>query len=111
MTGGTVVFLKSKGVGMRRYVSLLCLVGALAGAGCFTRVRIYDEPRRDYHRWNAGEDRAYREYLREQRREYRLFTALDRREQEEYWNWRHQHSDRDLDRARAQERGRDRDRR
>src|SRR3981081_3214659 len=41
------------------------------------------------------EDRAYREYLREQRLQYREFRALDRRDQEEYWRWRHAHPDRE----------------
>jgi hypothetical protein len=85
---------------MRRLMSSVLLIGALAGVpagatGCVVRARIYDEPHRDYHRWDSREDRAYREYLRERRREYREFRTLDRREQEEYWQWRHDHPDRD----------------
>ena len=80
---------------MRRYISSLLLIGSLMGlTGCMGRARVYDEPRRDYHRWNSREDRAYREYLREQRRQYRVFATLDRREQEAYWEWRHNHPDR-----------------
>jgi hypothetical protein len=88
---------------MRRCISSMLVIGALMGSvGCGVtgRVRIYDEPNRDYHRWDAREDRAYREYLREQRREYREFRVLDRRDQEGYWRWRHAHPDRDRDRER-----------
>ena len=77
---------------MRRYISSALLIGSLLGmTGCVGRVRVYDEPRRDYHRWNANEDRAYRDYLREQRREYRAFGTLERRDQDAYWEWRHNH--------------------
>jgi hypothetical protein len=82
---------------MQRTIGSLLLIASLAGpaAGCAARVRIYDEPRRDYHRWDDREDRAYRRYLAEVRREYREFRSLDRHEQEEYWEWRHAHPDRD----------------
>jgi hypothetical protein len=94
---------------MPRWINSLLVVGALMGTvggavGCTGRVRIYDEPYRDYHRWDGREDRAYRVYLGEQRRGYREFRTLDRRDQEEYWRWRHAHPDRDRD-------DRDRDRR
>jgi hypothetical protein len=57
--------------------------------------RIYDQKNRDWHDWNDNEERAYRQFLTENRREYREFTRLDAREQSEYWNWRHAHPDRD----------------
>ena len=82
---------------MRRIFGSLLLIGSLVGAtGCIvsTRARIYDEPNRDYHRWDSREDRAYRQYLSEQRREYRDFKTLNSREQGEYWVWRHGHPDR-----------------
>jgi hypothetical protein len=81
---------------MRQVVGTLVLAAALAGsAGCFTAVRIYDEPRHDYHRWDSGEERAYRAYLAEQHLEYREFKRLERGDQERYWAWRHDHPDRD----------------
>lgn len=81
---------------MQKLAGVLLLTATLAGAGaCSGFVRIYDEPARDYHRWNAREERAYRAYLAERRREYREFRRLERREQEEYWRWRHDHQDRD----------------
>jgi hypothetical protein len=84
---------------MRASIAALMLTGTLLGsAGCGATVRVYDEPRRDYHRWDEREERAYRAYLAERRREYREFKALDRREQEEYWAWRHNHPDAGRDR-------------
>jgi hypothetical protein len=75
----------------RTHVALL-LTAVLAGsAGCAARVRVYDAPHRDYHRWNDGEERAYRAYLAERHREYRAYRDLNRAEQDEYWQWRHDH--------------------
>ena len=86
---------------MHRYIWSVLLVVALAGStGCLARVRVYDEPRRDYHRWNDGEERAYRVYLGERHREYREFARLERREQEEYWAGRHDHPHADRGRDR-----------
>jgi hypothetical protein len=80
---------------MRKYLSSWLLLAALVAPLGACAARVYDQPRRDYHRWNSREDRAYREYLAERHREYREFSRLDRREQEEYWEWRHSHLDRD----------------
>ena len=86
---------------MRRWIGSLLLIGSIVGTtACFARVRIYDEPRQDYHRWDSREDRAYREFLRDVRREYREFRRLSRSEQDEYWRWRHDHPDRDRGRDR-----------
>jgi hypothetical protein len=82
---------------MRRSIGSLLLIGALVGSvGCVAsgRVRVYDEPYHDYHRWDSREDRVYRDYLREQHRDYRDFRSLNKNEQGEYWTWRHAHPDR-----------------
>jgi hypothetical protein len=55
--------------------------------------RYYDRDGRDYHVWNAQEDRAYRFYLQDQRREYREWRSVRRPEQREYFRWRHNHPD------------------
>jgi hypothetical protein len=86
----------SGGIMMRQYIGSLLIGLTLVGSAsaCVARVRVYDEPRRDYHRWDGGEERAYRAYLAERRREYVEFRRLNKREQEEYWEWRHGHPDR-----------------
>ena len=86
---------------MRQYIGTLLIGLTLAGSAsaCVGRVRVYDEPRRDYHRWDGGEERFYRVYLSERRRPYIEFKRLNQREQEEYWEWRHsREGDRDRDR-------------
>jgi hypothetical protein len=57
--------------------------------------RYYDADRRDWRDWNDNEDRAYRRFLAENRRDYREFARLNDREQTEYWNWRYSHPDGD----------------
>ena len=55
--------------------------------------RIYDRDRRDYHRWDNAEDRAYRLFWQEHHRAYREYSSLNRREQSHYWKWRHAHAE------------------
>jgi hypothetical protein len=55
--------------------------------------RMYDSVHRDYHNWNADEDRRYREYLNEHHQKYREFSRLKKKQQNEYWQWRHDHDD------------------
>ena len=38
--------------------------------------RYYDRELKDYHVWNSQEDRAYRVYLVEQHRTYRVFPKV-----------------------------------
>jgi hypothetical protein len=77
---------------MRQLISAIVVTVALAGSvACAGRIRVYDEPRHDYHRWNRGEERYYRIWLGERHIEYREFRVIDRRQQEEYWEWRHNH--------------------
>jgi hypothetical protein len=86
----------------------MLIAATIAGssAACLGRVRVYDTPRQDYHRWDRAEERSYRAYLAERRQAYVEFQRLSRREQDEYWEWRHSRGDRDRD-----DRDRDRDRR
>jgi hypothetical protein len=55
--------------------------------------RYYDSDEKDYHVWNDMEDRAYRMYLEEKRRDYVEFPKVKVTEQREYWRWRHGHPD------------------
>ena len=79
------------------YISFLLLGSSLAffaaTSGCAARVGIYDSDHRDYHRWDAGEDRAYHAYWQENhgREPYRDFKKLNADQQKDYWNWRHSH--------------------
>jgi len=71
----------------------LTFVASIAATGC--AVRYYDADHRDYHRWDAGEDRAYRDYWRErhEHEDYRDYSRLNGDQQRDYWNWRHGHQD------------------
>jgi hypothetical protein len=55
--------------------------------------RYRDRDGRDYHTWNSNEDRAYRQYLVEQHRDYRDFNRVKRNQQQQYFTWRHTHPD------------------
>lgn len=60
--------------------------------------RVYDRAHRDYHNWNADEDRNYHQWYGDtyHGRDYRDYRKLNRKDQERYWAWRHDH-DRDHD--------------
>ena len=57
--------------------------------------RVYDRSHKDYHNWDANEDRSYRQYLGDKHKEYRPFTETKPKEQTAYWNWRHSRPDHD----------------
>ena len=83
---------------MKRFFGSLVLAGVLlAPTAVFgdDHRRYYDRERRDWHEWNEGENRAYRHWLMEERRErqYRAYARLKAERQREYWRWRHEHSD------------------
>ena len=89
-----------------RYLGTVLLAGALATPLAFAKPmpamqdhddhdrdehRVYDRDHKDYHNWDANEDRAYRNYLDEKHETYRDFNHLKRKDQDAYWNWRHSH--------------------
>jgi hypothetical protein len=83
---------------MRRLVGLLALSGALLVpviGFADEHHRYYDRERHDWHEWNEHENRAYRHWLMEERREqrYREYRRLKVEEQRAYWRWRHEHAD------------------
>jgi len=55
--------------------------------------RYYDPGYKEYHSWSSNEDRAYRMYLQEQKRDYLEFPKTTVTQQTEYWKWRHDHPD------------------
>ena len=57
--------------------------------------RYEDKGHKDFHEWNAGEDGAYRKYLKEHHKSYNDFGKAKKKDQDNYWNWRHSHPDND----------------
>jgi hypothetical protein len=53
--------------------------------------RYYDPEYKQYHVWDADEDRAYHSYIEETHRTYQEFPKVKVEEQREYWKWRHGH--------------------
>jgi hypothetical protein len=67
---------------------------ALSPVALFAADRVYhDTARNDDHHWNADEDRAYRQWVRENHRHYTSFNKLKEGDQRAYWAWRHDHLD------------------
>jgi len=59
------------------------------------RHRVYDRDHRDYHAWNSGENRAYRQYLAERHLRYVRYARPRRVQQSAYWQWRHERLERE----------------
>lgn len=55
--------------------------------------RYYDKRHKDYHEWNANEDRAYHMYWEQRHHAYVDWAQASAAQQQAYWNWRHNHSD------------------
>jgi hypothetical protein len=55
--------------------------------------RVYDRSHKDYHHWDANEDKAYHRYFDENHHEYREYGKLNKKDQNAYWAWRHDHPD------------------
>jgi hypothetical protein len=55
--------------------------------------RYYDAEHRDYHEWNANEDRAYHRYWEDRHRHYVGWERASAAQRRAYWRWRHEHSD------------------
>jgi hypothetical protein len=47
---------------------------------------------KDYHNWDANEDRSYQRYQTEHHQK-RAFVQWNTRQQTVYWNWRHSNPD------------------
>jgi hypothetical protein len=55
--------------------------------------RYYDAEHKDYHEWNANEDRAYHRYWEDRHRHYIEWERANAAQQRAYWRWRHEHPD------------------
>ncbi len=53
--------------------------------------RYYDEEHRDYHDWNSGEQRYWREYWTSERQPYVEWDRASDEQHRAYWRWRHEH--------------------
>ena len=54
--------------------------------------RYYDKGHKDYHTWDANEDRSYQRYQTEHHQK-RAFVHLSTQQQTNYWTWRHDNPD------------------
>jgi hypothetical protein len=73
----------------------ISMVAAALPQEASVQIRVYDSEHKDYHNWDAQEDRAYRGYLTEQHKTYRKYDKQNHKTQDSYWNWRHEHPDHD----------------
>ena len=55
--------------------------------------RYYDKEHKDWHEWNANEDRAYRRYWEDRHHAYINWERANAGQRQAYWNWRHNHPD------------------
>lgn len=55
--------------------------------------RYYDAEHKDYHEWNATEDRAYHRYWEDRHHAYIGWERANDAQRREYWRWRHEHPD------------------
>lgn len=60
--------------------------------------RYYDREHKDYHAWNADENRAWSHYAQEQHYKTSDWAHAKREQQAAYWKWRHDHPGNDRDR-------------
>jgi hypothetical protein len=78
-------------------IALMLSIAALAPAvtGCASDGLIYDPYGREYHRWNRGDDLAYRRWEYGTHRSHMDFGRRTRGDQQAYWGWRHSSSSAD----------------
>ena len=86
------------------YIASLFLSAAIVAPGSImaspvpqqaeAQVRVYDKGHKDYHNWDDNENRAWGQYLSENRRSSHEYAKANKKEQSQYWKWRHSHPDR-----------------
>jgi len=82
---------------LRAALLAVAIAAPMASTGCVVRARarVFDPDQHDYHRWDRGEQRAYRRYWEERHEDYRDFRRLNDDQRRGYWEWRHHHPDTD----------------
>jgi hypothetical protein len=70
-------------------LSATALASASAMTGCARGGLVYDPYSNDYHRWNRGEDRLYRQWETGTHRHHMDFQRRSPGDQRAYWGWRH----------------------
>jgi hypothetical protein len=83
---------------MKRWATSLLLAGAMLVPVAAVRA---DDDRDDHnrerayrqeqHHWTKAEEKAYRQYLKEQRMQYRSWNRANEAQRQAYWNWRDRH--------------------
>jgi hypothetical protein len=63
------------------------------GPGFGITLRFFDQGRSNWHTWDDNEDRAYRQFLMENHRDYVEFSVGGSQLQGQYWDWRARHLD------------------
>ena len=69
-------------------LSATALATAPAMAGCAEDGLIYDSYGHDYHRWNRGEERYYRQWETRTHRHHMDFGRRSAVDRHSYWRWR-----------------------
>ena len=70
-------------------ISAAAVASATTMTGCASDGVIYDSYGHDYHRWNRGEDRFYRQWEIKTRRNHMDFQRRSPGDRQAYWDWRH----------------------
>jgi hypothetical protein len=71
----------------------LSVTPAMFAAEVVTARTYHDSVRNEDHKWDKNEDRAYRNYVKQNHRRYKSFDRLKENDQSAYWGWRHDHPD------------------
>jgi hypothetical protein len=70
-------------------LSATALASASAMTGCASGGVVYDPYGHNYHRWNHGEDRFYRQWEITTHRNHMDFQRRSSGDRRAYWGWRH----------------------
>jgi hypothetical protein len=89
---------------MKKFLLRLCLA-TFSGASLLVPLAVtplalraddrkfHDADHNDDHAWNKNEDKAYRQWEKENHRKHVDFAKAKDEDQKAYWTWRHEHPD------------------